>query len=120
MNFVTKSNSKQIRFHSGVDVLIGSYEKEHRDFVSLRWPQILIYRKNDTLPIDFVGGVSKKKKKKLRNKTAPRWSIPSQPTLEKSRISSAPLEDVTLIKVYRVSGTDLCRGLIIQYKKGGN
>ncbi|OAA37029.1 hypothetical protein NOR_07305 [Metarhizium rileyi] len=48
------------RFESAREVLIGPYNTKPRDFASLRRPQTLIYKKNDKLPICFVGGFSEK------------------------------------------------------------
>ncbi|KAK2594037.1 hypothetical protein QQS21_008256 [Conoideocrella luteorostrata] len=108
---------EQIRFDSGIEVLAGSHEEQPQDFVSLLNPQTLIYRKDDTLPIDFVGAFSPEQT--LINTTAPNLSIPSQMILGRTCISLASLEHASLITAYYASGTQLCRGLIIQYQKGG-
>lgn len=108
----------QFRFESVGDVLIGPYTLKSRQFMSLKWPQKLIYRKKDTLPICFVSAFSEKYTI-CDTAAAPKRFDPSLPPIEDPYISSAPLSNVSQIRVYCIPRTNFCRGITIQYRGGG-
>ncbi|KND94338.1 hypothetical protein TOPH_00723, partial [Tolypocladium ophioglossoides CBS 100239] len=98
------------------DAFIGPYIMQLSNFVLVKRPLTLTYRKNGPMPISFLGAYSEEHRLQITTPPPTKYSPP--PSLRNPYFSSASLKHASRVRIFYLPGTKLCRGLIIQYEDG--
>ncbi|KND91539.1 hypothetical protein TOPH_03860 [Tolypocladium ophioglossoides CBS 100239] len=105
-----------VRLKLGGDVFVGPYHyKQPQRFLLTEQPLALIYEKPEIIPVSFIGIHSACHKAKQISLALP---FHGSPPFEKAYFSSAPLEDVSSIRIFNEMEAQACRGIVIQYVNG--
>lgn len=110
------SNGEQFSFKGTGTVFVGPFRMQPRKFLRIKRPLTLIYQNQEAPPITFVGAYSGEDKPE--SSAGPRHNPHPPSSLRHPHFSSASLKHICQVQILYLPDTDLCRGLIIQYKNG--